>query len=379
MPSPARRVLPTRLSGRQVRRQPVRRASPRLGATQIYALVLMALCVATIVSLGSSPIFGARHLEIHGATFTSQETVRQIVGIDGAPNLFRLRTDRIAAALIAQPAVQSATVDVSLPDTLIVTLVEREPKLIWVIGERRFVVDSDGLLFGQVDAAGNPIPPAPGAAATQAPPSESPTQVESSEPSGGSGAGMTPSDAAAGVAAPKATPMPRPAAEAAPGPTATPKPGPSASPTASLAPPPSLLPAPTPDPAVFAGPDAVAVPVVFDRASADRDLALGGYVDPIDLDAGYRLAGLTPGDVGSQAAALTVVLDDEHGFTLSSGSGGWVAQFGFYTQTLRKDTVIPEQVRDLRSLLAEYGEKHVAWVFLMADLSDVHINTYIPK
>jgi hypothetical protein len=355
MPSPARRVLPTRLSGRQVRRQPVRRASPRLGATQIYALVLMALCVATIVSLGSSPIFGARHLEIHGATFTSQETVRQIVGIDGAPNLFRLRTDRIAAALIAQPAVQSATVDVSLPDTLIVTLVEREPKLIWVIGERRFVVDSDGLLFGQVDAAGNPIPPAPGAAATQAPPSESPTQVESSEPSGGSGAGMTPSDAAAGVAAPKATP------------------------TASLAPPPSLLPAPTPDPAVFAGPDAVAVPVVFDRASADRDLALGGYVDPIDLDAGYRLAGLTPGDVGSQAAALTVVLDDEHGFTLSSGSGGWVAQFGFYTQTLRKDTVIPEQVRDLRSLLAEYGEKHVAWVFLMADLSDVHINTYIPK
>ncbi len=82
--------------------------------------------------------------------------------MDGSPNLFRLRTDRIAQALAALPAVESARVEVRLPDTVVVTVVERQPKLIWVIGDRRYVVDDTGLLFGQVDSVGNPIYPPPG-------------------------------------------------------------------------------------------------------------------------------------------------------------------------------------------------------------------------
>lgn len=149
---PMRRDLPLRRTGVQVRRQPIRRASaPRLRSTQIYALVLMFLCVLTIISLGSSSLFVARHLEVHGATFTGEQAVSQIVGMDGSPNLFRLRTDRVAQALAALPAVESARVEVKLPDTVVVTVVEREPKLIWVIGDRRYVVDDTGLLFGEVD------------------------------------------------------------------------------------------------------------------------------------------------------------------------------------------------------------------------------------
>ena len=162
MPMPMRSDLPLRRSGLQVRRQPIRRATPRLRASQIYALVLMFLCVLTIISLGGSPLFDARHLEVYGARFTGQQTVSEIVGMDGSPNLFRLRTDRIAQALAGLPAVESARVEVRLPDTVVVTVVERQPKLIWVIGDRRYVVDDTGLLFGQVDSVGNPIHPPPG-------------------------------------------------------------------------------------------------------------------------------------------------------------------------------------------------------------------------
>ncbi len=56
-----------------------------------------------------------------------------------------------------------------------------------------------------------------------------------------------------------------------------------------------------------------------------------------------------------------------------------MADFGFYTETLRKDTVIPDQVRDLRSLAAQYGENHVAWVWLVADIADNHVDTYMAK
>ena len=147
---------------------------------------------------------------------------------------------------------------------------------------------------------------------------------------------------------------------------------------------PSLAPAPTPDPAAIARPGAVSLPVVFDRSSADAGLGLGGVVDPVDLDAGYRLAGLTPADVGSSSRALAVVLDDVHGFTLSSVPPGWVAEFGFYTPAvptppIRPDTIIPDQVRTLRSLFAYYGEAHVAWVRLVGDVSQNHVNTYYPR
>jgi hypothetical protein len=115
--------------------------------------------------------------------------------------------------------------------------------------------------------------------------------------------------------------------------------------------------------------------VVYDRRSSDAGLGLGSVIDPISLDAGYRIASLTPADVGSNAPALAVVVDDDNGFTLSSGPAGWVAQFGFYAPTVRKVTVIPTQVRDLRSLLYQWGEAKVAWVRLVSDIGENHINT----
>jgi hypothetical protein len=139
------------------------------------------------------------------------------------------------------------------------------------------------------------------------------------------------------------------------------------------------VPAPTAAPIASSGPGAIDLPVVFDRRASDVGLGLGGIVDPINLDAGYRLAGLTPTDVGSKSATLAVVLDDEHGFTVSSVPAGWVAQFGFYAATVRKTTVIPGQVQSLSSILAYAGEAHVAWVFLVSDVSDNHDNTYVPR
>jgi hypothetical protein len=58
---------------------------------------------------------------------------------------------------------------------------------------------------------------------------------------------------------------------------------------------------------------------------------------------------------------------------------GWVAQFGFYAPDLRNVTVIKTQVRDLRSMLAQFGEAKVFWVFLVSDMSPDHLNTYLPR
>jgi hypothetical protein len=356
----------------------------------------MAACLVGIVGIGFVPSFSGRVLELHGTRFTSESIVRKIVGMDGTPNLFRLETDKAAAELVRLPAVKSASVQVRLPSTVIVDIVERQPKLVWVIGEAHFVVDEEGLLFGQVDAAGNPIVSNAGPLPTPSPDTgatATPEDTASSAASGESGRPAAPATAMASPT-PKPTNAPTPLKTPTRNPKATPtKPGvkASASPSAPASPAgpptptpnpsivPSLAPAPTVDLQAVSGPQALALPIVYDRRATDARLGLGGVIDPINLDAGFRLAGLTPADVGSTTSALVVVLDDDHGFTLSSVPTGWVAQFGFYAPNVRKVTVIPTQVRDLGSMLAKFGEAKVFWVFLVSDISSDHLSTYLPR
>ena len=354
----------------------------------------MATCLVGIVGIGFVPSFSGRVLELHGARFTSESIIRKIVGMDGTPNLFRLETDKAAAQLVRLPAVKSASVQVRLPSTVIVDIVERQPKLVWVIGDAHFVVDEEGLLFGQVDAAGNPIVSSAGPLPTPSPDTGATATPEDTASSGASGESGSPAARATPTASLTPKPTPTPSKTPTRNPKATPtKPGTKASPLRSASPSPAGSPTPTPNPSVVpsleaaptvdsaavSGPLSLALSLVYDRRATDARLSLGGVIDPVNLDAGYRLAGLTPAEVGSTTSALAVVLDDDHGFTLSSVPTGWVAQFGFYAPNVRKVTVIPTQVRDLRSMLAQFGETKVFWVFLVSDISSDHVSTYLPR
>ena len=387
---------PSRRQGTHVRRTQIRRESRPLRSIQIAAALVMATCLIGIVGIGFLPSFSGRVLELRGTRFTSESIVRKIVGMDGTPNLFRLETDKAAAELVRLPAVKSASVQVRLPSTVIVDIVERQPKLVWVIGDAHFVVDEEGLLFGQVDAAGNPIVSSAGPLPTPSPDTGATATPEDTASSGASGESGSPTAGEAATASPtlKPTNTPAPVKTPTPNPKATPtKPGvkasaspsakaslagsPTPAPNPSIVP--SLAPAPTVDLEAASGPLALALPIVYDRRTMDARLSLGGVIDPVNLDAGFRLAGLTPTNVGSTTSALAVVLDDDHGFTLSSVPTGWVAQFGFYAPNVRKVAVIPTQVRDLRSVFGYAGEAKVAWVFLVSDVSLNHVVTYVPR
>ena len=106
------------------------------------------------------------------------------------------------------------------------------------------------------------------------------------------------------------------------------------------------------------------------RPPRSASVDVGSVLDAVDFDAATRLASLRPVDVGSGAAGLHVVIDDDHGFTVDSGPSGWTATFGFYTPTIRKTDLIPGQVRLLRSLLAGQ-EAAISTITLSDDLRGV--------
>ncbi|HSL35032.1 MAG TPA: FtsQ-type POTRA domain-containing protein [Candidatus Limnocylindrales bacterium] len=123
-------------------------------------------------------------------------------------------------------------------------------------------------------------------------------------------------------------------------------------------------------------PEAAAeLPVVIDARAVALGLRVGSTIDPVDLDAATRLASLTPAQVGSAAAGLSVGVTDDNGFVLSSVPKSWVAVFGFYGLSLRTTDLIPGQVQLLGSLLAEAGEATVGLVILSTDRD----GTYFPK
>lgn len=103
---------------------------------------------------------------------------------------------------------------------------------------------------------------------------------------------------------------------------------------------------------------------ITDKRAVSAGLVIGTSLDPVDLDAATRLGSLTPSDIGSAAGVLGLSIDDDRGFVLSTGAGGWIATFGFYTPSLRTPDRIPDQVRDLRSLLKAYGEPTIATIML---------------
>ncbi len=221
----------------------------------------MLASAAAIYGVGASSAFAVADLRLAGIRYSDEAAVRERLAVPGGTNVFRLATEPLESRLLELPTIARASVDVRLPGTLEVNVTEREPVLVWQVGERRFLSDPDGVLFAELTG--------------------------------------------------------RPSAESR------------------------------------------SLPAVADERALSASLGVGSTLAPVDRDAATRLASLRPSDVGSAATRLELEVTDENGFVVRAAPSGWVAVFGFYTPSLRTPEMIPGQVRALRSLLLEQGERNV--------------------
>ena len=111
------------------------------------------------------------------------------------------------------------------------------------------------------------------------------------------------------------------------------------------------------------------------RVSVAIAYAPGDAINRDDAVAMLTLAALSPTLLGSSATALTVSVDDTHGYVVSAAPYGWLAVFGHYTPTLRPPTEIDRQVQCLETILAN-GEQLLDTIYL-APQGD-RCGTYLP-
>lgn len=134
-------------------RRPVRKSGR--GRWLLRLLILVPLALGLIFGghfLLTASYFQVQHIQIEGTRNEQLITALQRLQLGGA-NIFLANTSADAVQVEALPPVSSATVTRSLPDTLVVHVVERQPVLIWQVGSSAFQMDANGVLIDQAQQA----------------------------------------------------------------------------------------------------------------------------------------------------------------------------------------------------------------------------------
>ena len=113
----------------------------------------MLLSAGAVYGLAATSAFGFGRLEIEGTTITPDAAIRDRLGLTEGENILEIQTEPLEDRLLEIPAIAAAEISIGLPDTVAVRIDERQPILVWRIGERRLLVDGTGLLFALDDAA----------------------------------------------------------------------------------------------------------------------------------------------------------------------------------------------------------------------------------
>lgn len=118
---------------------------------RLLATLLLVGAGWTVYDGASSDRFQVRSIRIQGNVLLSRAEVENAAAVSGA-NVFWVDHTQVAARLRALPLVQRAEVSATLPDTVEVSIVERQPAAFWVSGDRSYLVDAEGVILKAVDA-----------------------------------------------------------------------------------------------------------------------------------------------------------------------------------------------------------------------------------
>ena len=138
----------TKSVGRPTRREEIRpgRWGAIWGTGRLAALVLAIVCSGGLIYLLTAHALTVQHLAISGESLTSEEQIAASGGVVGH-NIFTVDAQVVADRLTALPTVREARVWGELPDRLVIHIVERQPALVWQIGNDRYLLDAGGAVM----------------------------------------------------------------------------------------------------------------------------------------------------------------------------------------------------------------------------------------
>lgn len=148
----ARRKQPRRSEGSKVHPGTRRLLGSWLATGQLFSVVVFAVCVGVLYHLFTARTYVIERVDVYGNAALSDEAIAQLTGLRGVPIWF-VDTAMATESLLASAYVEQASVNVFLPGTAVVRVIERQPDMRWQVGGIQYLVDATGKVL---DAATTP-------------------------------------------------------------------------------------------------------------------------------------------------------------------------------------------------------------------------------
>lgn len=142
------RVAVPRRPGSRVTRVGWRLFKDDLANGRFAALGLLGLLAALLVNFATSPAYVVQAVQVVGSKSLSSQQATQMAGVAGL-NIFAVDTKTVAARLKNAPYISDLLVETQLPNIVRVTVKERRPTVVWVVGDTPYLVEEDGSISGQ--------------------------------------------------------------------------------------------------------------------------------------------------------------------------------------------------------------------------------------
>src|ERR1700716_4024915 len=117
---------------------------------RLLAAVLLVGTGWVVYDSASSDRFQVRSVRVQGNVLLSRAEVENVAAVSGV-NVFWVDRGQVAARVRALPLVQRAEITATLPDSVVISIVERQPTAFWVSGDRSYLVDREGVILKPVD------------------------------------------------------------------------------------------------------------------------------------------------------------------------------------------------------------------------------------
>jgi hypothetical protein len=118
---------------------------------RLLAMTLLAAAAWLVYDCASTDRFRVGSVRVEGNTLLSQSEVAEAAGVAHA-NIFWIDRAQVSARLATLPLVQHVEIGATLPDTIDIRIVERQPAAFWTSGDQSYLVDREGVILKVVDA-----------------------------------------------------------------------------------------------------------------------------------------------------------------------------------------------------------------------------------
>ncbi|HHW17697.1 MAG TPA: FtsQ-type POTRA domain-containing protein [Firmicutes bacterium] len=115
-----------------------------------WTLVLLFILLVGAFLFLRSPFFAVKHIEVYGNQKVTKEEIIARCG-QKSVNIFAFDLDKARRSIEASPWIEKASCSRKLPDTIIVTVVERSPVAFIPIENKIYLVDQAGRVLGEDD------------------------------------------------------------------------------------------------------------------------------------------------------------------------------------------------------------------------------------